>query len=166
MAEDRRPGFSDMLAKLIGDPHGDDGNGGGGGEETVAATITVNANLEVESGQTLLVHGGAALKTISWTGDQYVDHAQPIGTTEEQIDIGELTAATLGWATLTNMGTNISSYIELRVGSGTANRFARLYGGESMAMRMMFAAVPYAIFVPATHDTNTTCRLRYLILEN
>ena len=86
---------------------------------------------------------------------KYIKAKQSIGTTEEAIVLGEVTAP--GWAIFINRDT--TNYLELRVATGGA-KFAKLLHGEFTAVRLGSGAqVPFAI------ANNAACIMEYLIVN-
>ena|SRR3990167_7473136 len=83
----------------------------------------------------------------------YIKHKQSIGTTEEAINLGEVTSP--GWAVFINRDT--TNYIELRVATAGA-KFAKLLPGEFCVLRLASGAqAPYAI------ANSAACMMEYLI---
>lgn len=90
------------------------------------------------------------------SGTEFTEHIQTIGTTEEAIELGEITS--LGYFVAINLDT--TNFVSLRAGTGTGN-FARLdpNGGFCVGRFGSGAQTPFAIA-----DT-ANCRVLFLICE-
>lgn len=97
-----------------------------------------------------------AEKQASVSSKKYIKAKQSIGTSEEAIVLGEVTAP--GWAFFINRDS--TNYIELRVATSGA-KFAKMLAGEPAGPFRLGsgAQVPYAIA-----DTGA-CVLEYLIVN-
>ena len=79
--------------------------------------------------------------SITVTGGGYMDNVQSIGTTEEAILLGDITAG--GWYFVQNL--DATNFVSLRQGTATANMI-QLLAGEWCLFRMSpSTAAPFAI---------------------
>lgn len=119
----------------------------------MANEILVSALLQASKGGRT-VSKGTGSQQIDWTGTDYIQGTQTIGTTQEAIALGDI--GTPGWCWFKNK--DASNYVELRAGSTGAD-VVRLNAGEEMAFRWAADAVPYAIANTAAVE------IEYVILE-
>ncbi len=121
----------------------------------MADEITLNASLAYSDSESadFILEVAALLATASVK--KFVHVKQSIGTSEEAIDLGEVTS--LGWAIFVNRDT--ANFIELRVATGST-KFAKLHAGK-FALFFFGSGVtaPYAIA-----DT-AACQLEYMIIS-
>ena len=93
---------------------------------------------------------------IDSAGKQVVHHVQEIGTSEEALDVGDI--STLGWIMFFNQ--DVTNFVEIRPGSAVAD-FLRIEKREfSGPMRLAQNATLYAIA-----DT-AAVKLEYLLIED
>ena len=94
--------------------------------------------------------------TFDQTGTEYTQHIQTIGTTEEAIELGEITS--IGYVLAINLDT--TNFVSLRVGTGLTNAI-RLDANNGLALFRAGSGLtaPFAIA-----DT-AACRVLFLILE-
>ena len=129
----------------------------------MANEITLNGSVAYEDseGADLALSMADVLKTVATK--KYIRHKMQVGTTEEAVALGEVTAP--GYAIFINRdGTN---FIELRVATGGA-KFARLdadtagdkTGGFAILRLGSGAQAPYAIA-----DT-AACQMEYFIISS
>ena len=90
----------------------------------------------------------------SMAGSRVIDDTQLIGTSEEAIDLGEITS--VGWAYFKNL--DVTNYLEIYNGSAGA-KLVKLLAGESAFFRMPPTCVPYAL------ANTAACYLEYIIAE-
>lgn len=117
----------------------------------MANEITLSVSLALANGgrETKKSYGGVR---VDQTGNAYTSIIQNIGTSEEQLDFGDI--ATPGYVLFRNLDS--TNYVELRAGTGVAD-MVRLDAGEVCLFR--FAAdctAPYAIANTAAVDLEMT----------
>lgn len=88
------------------------------------------------------------------TGSDFVHGYQTIGTSEEAIAIGDVTAG--GWIMIINK--DATNYIKVHKTGDVANYIIRLNAGEFALFRA--AVAPYA-----TADTSA-CEIEYLVIDD
>jgi len=121
----------------------------------VANEFTLNASLAYEDSESADLLLSVVDKLVSITTKKFIHAKQSIGTSEEAIDLGELTAP-LGWAIFINRDS--TNYLEIRSGSGAANDVIRLNAGEFALFRFgSDVTAPYAI------ANTAACQLEYAI---
>lgn len=107
----------------------------------MADEVTLDATLNYADSESADETLSVAALLASVATKKYTKAKQSIGTSEEAINLGEVTAP--GWALFVNRA--IANFIELRVGSGGA-KFAKLKPGEFAFLRLGSGAqVPFAI---------------------
>lgn len=119
----------------------------------MANEVTVSTSLQFAKGNVDLTLSDAA-KTFDVTGTRYVRAVQAIGTSEEALDLGDLTDP--GWAYFRNLDS--SNYVELFAATGNT-AFVKLKAGESCCFRMV-ATAPFA-----KADTSSV-DLEYMIVQD
>jgi hypothetical protein len=86
---------------------------------------------------------------------RYVHAKVSVGTSEEAIDLGDLSAP-LGWAMFVNRDS--TNYVELRLGTGASNDMVRVNAGEFALFRFgSDVSAPYLIAPTAA------CQVEYRI---
>lgn len=121
----------------------------------MANEITVNASLAYEDSENADVLLDVAGLLANVSVKRFVHLKQSIGTSEEAINIGDLSAP--GYAIFRNRDS--TNYIELKVATGGAI-FAKLLPGEVALLRLGSGAqAPYAIANAAS------CQLEFLIVN-
>ncbi len=106
----------------------------------MADEITVSGAISYSKNGAELANSKAAL-SITAAGNRCVSHVQAISSSEEAIELGEMTAP--GYCYFKNLDSTIT--IELRVATGGA-KFAKLKAGEFCILRLGSGAqAPYAI---------------------
>lgn len=121
----------------------------------MANEFTLNASLAYEDSESADLLLSVVDKLVSITTKKFIHAKQSIGTSEEAIDLGELTAP-LGWAIFINRDS--TNYLEIRSGSGAANDVIRLNAGEFALFRFgSDVTAPYAI------ANTAACQLEYAI---
>lgn len=122
----------------------------------MAAEITVSASLQVDNGTI-----DDALSKVGihfdWTTHKYTKIVQAIGTSEEAIDLGEVTS--LGWIIAINLDN--TNYVELRLGTGASNDMIKLpaKGGCAVFHAGSDMTAPFAI------ANTASCNVAFLILS-
>ena len=121
----------------------------------MAAEITISASLDVDDGVINEALSKVGLR-FDWSGTKFTKHIQSIGTSEEAIDLGEIT--TLGWFLAVNLDN--TNYVELRTGTGASNDFAKLVakGGLCLLHWGSDISAPFAI------ANTAACRVAFLHL--
>jgi hypothetical protein len=108
----------------------------------MAAEITLSASLAVDNGVF-----DESLSRSGWrfdfSGTKVTKHVQSIGTSEEAIDLGEI--STLGWILAVNLDN--TNYVEIRLGTGASNDCIKLpaKGGLALFHAGSDMTAPYAI---------------------
>lgn len=92
--------------------------------------------------------------TVDMAGLDSAKLTQTIGTSEEALNIGDITTA--GYILIEN--TDATNYVEIRAGSGAAD-VVKIKAGEFALFRLA-SSTPYAIA-----DT-ASCVVKYLLLED
>lgn len=87
----------------------------------MAAEITASGSLELDNGTITDILSVSGLR-FDFSGTKFTHHVQSIGTSEEAIDLGEIT--TLGWVMLVNRDN--TNYVEVRSGAGASNDIIKL----------------------------------------
>lgn len=121
----------------------------------MANEITVTTKLSLSKGSyttTLFANNGV---TFDITGTKFLHNVQSIGSSEEAIDLGDLTAG--GFFIAVNRDT--AKTINIRRATGEGN-FAELRPGESCLVRLEASMAPFAIATVSSAD------LEYLMLED
>jgi hypothetical protein len=121
----------------------------------MAAEITVSASLAVDDGIIDEALAKSGLR-FDWAGTKYTKHVQSIGTSEEAIDLGEIT--TLGWVLAINLDN--TNYVELRSATGAGNDIIKLPAKHGLALFHWGSDVsaPFAI------ANTSACRVAFLQL--
>lgn len=119
-------------------------------ELTVAATLTVTKS----PSPTVSLSSGSISVTVS--GSRHIHNIQNVGTSEEALQIGDLSGV-LGWCLMINR--DATNYVKVRSGTG-ATDLIRLEAGEPALFRLDPALAPYVIA-----DT-AACDLEYVIVED
>ena len=121
----------------------------------MADEITVTMSITYAKGNVASFSRALTAKKVTVSGNRYVLNIQNIGTSEEALGIGELSAP-LGWAWFHNL--DDTNYVEIRLGTGASNDMIRLNAKEAALMRLgSDISAPYAIANTAAVD------LEYLI---
>lgn len=121
----------------------------------MANEITINASLAYEDSEDADVLLDIVDKLATVSVKRYVKGKQNIGTSEEAISLGDLSAA--GYAFFRNR--DETNYIELKVATSGAI-FAKLLPGEVALLRLGSGAqAPYAV------ANTAACQLEYLIVN-
>lgn len=122
----------------------------------MANELTVTASLEFNATGINI----PALENVDFnvSGTEFIHQRQPIGTSEEAINLGSLSGQTLGWAIFKNLDS--TNYIEIRSATGDGNDIIKLPpGGVALFHFGSDVTAPYAI-------ANTSeCLLEYRIHE-
>lgn len=118
----------------------------------MADEVTVTTSLQFAKGNVDLTLSDAA-KTFDVTGTRYVRGVQAVGTSEEALDMGDISDP--GWAYFRNL--DASNYVEIFAATGET-ACIRLNAGESCCFRL----VATAPFVQA--DTSSV-DLEYMIVQ-
>lgn len=106
----------------------------------MANEVTVNLTLAYDDGTTTVSSSLVDLQ-VSPTTLKVVKLIQAIGTTEEALQLGEVTS--LGLALIKNLDS--TNFVELRTGTG-ATKFVKLLAGEACLFRFgSGVTAPYAI---------------------
>ena len=122
----------------------------------MANELTLNGSLAYEDSEDADELLSVVDKVVNVTTKKYVKAKQSIGTSEEAIGLGELSAP-LGWALFINRDT--TNYLEIRSGSGASNDVIRLNAGEFALFRFgSDVTAPYAI------ANTAACVLEYMIV--
>jgi hypothetical protein len=121
----------------------------------MAKELTAAGRLLFDDGDTRVEFNKGVL-TIDSTGKQVVHHIQSIGTSEEALDVGDIT--TLGWIIFFNR--DKTNYVEIRPGSGLADLLRIEKREVSGPMRLAQDATLYAI------ANTAACELEYLLIED
>lgn len=122
----------------------------------MANEITVTGSLAYEDSENSDESLSPADFLLTVANKKYVKHKQNVGTAEEAVDLGELSA--LGYALFINRDT--TNFIELRTGTGST-KFAKLKPNGGFAIFHFGTGVtaPYAIA-----DT-AACQMEYFIIN-
>ena len=121
----------------------------------MADEITLSASLSVTKGAANTVTLASSGLTVTLAGTKWFHHIQNIGTSEEALDMGSITAP--GWAYFKNL--NDTDYVELRPGTGVVDMI-RLNAGEFALFRLAEdVTAPFAI------ANSNTVNLEYFILD-
>lgn len=120
----------------------------------MAAEITASASLQVDNG----IFDEALSKVgihFDWTTHKYTKTIQAIGTSEEAIDLGEVTS--LGWIMAVNLDN--TNYVELRLGTGASLDMIKLpaKGGLAIFHAGSDMSAPFAI------ANTASCNVAFLI---
>lgn len=119
----------------------------------MAAEITISASLELDDGTVAVKSPPASGLRFDFSGTKYTQHAQTIGTTEEAIDLGEIT--TLGWIFAINRDN--TNFVSIRTGTGLGNAIKLpAKGGCALFHAGSGMTAPFAIA-----DT-AACRVEFL----
>jgi len=94
-----------------------------------------------------------AAKTFDVTGTRYIRAVQNVGTSEEALDMGDITDP--GWAYFRNLDS--SNYVEIRAATGDT-ACIRINAGESCCFRLI-ATAPFVIANTGAID------LEYMIVQ-
>jgi hypothetical protein len=122
----------------------------------MAAEITISASLELDNGviQEALSRSGLRFDQ---TGVKYQKHVQNIGTSEEAIDLGEVTS--LGYCLAINLDN--TNYVELRSATGAGNDIIKLpaKGGLALFHWGSDVSAPFAV------ANTAACNVAFLIAQ-
>ena len=118
----------------------------------MAAEITLTANIAAAKGSIANVARVASNKSVDLAGDAYISNVQTVGTSEEALLMGDVTAG--GYIWVHNL--DATNFVSLRPGTGTAN-CVRLNAGE-------YALFRASVALWAIADT-ASVQLEYLALE-
>jgi hypothetical protein len=118
----------------------------------VADEATVTTSLQFAKGSVDLTLSDAA-STFDVTGTRYIRGVQAVGTSEEALDMGDLTDP--GWCYMRNLDS--ANYVEVYAATGET-AFMRLNAGEHACFRLV-AAAPYVKADTASVD------LEYMIVQ-
>lgn len=117
--------------------------------------LVVSGSFQLKLGDSIIELKQSGL-AVTLSGNQWIHHRQEIGTSEEALDLGDI--STGGWFFARNLDT--TNYVELRSGTG-ATDFVRLNAGEFCLFRISGdASAPYAIANTAAVD------LEYALVQN
>lgn len=123
----------------------------------MADELTVSIGFKFQKGAAYAIDLNDGGQTIDVSSSKMVHHVQNIGTSEEPLDVGDLTAGGIRWAYFKNL--DATNYVTLRTASGASGNFAILLPGESCALRLS-GFQPYAV-------ANTAAiNLEYVLLES
>lgn len=122
----------------------------------MASEITITANLEVDTGLIQDSLGKSGIRFDQTTG-KFQKHVQSIGTSEEAIDLGEVSS--LGYIIAINLDN--TNYVEIRLGTGASNDCIKLpaKGGVALFHAGSDMSAPYAI------ANTAACLVAFLILN-
>lgn len=118
----------------------------------MAAEITLTANIAVAKGNIASIARVASNKSVDLAGDAYISNVQTIGTSEEALLMGDVTAG--GYIWVHNL--DATNFVSLRPGAGTAN-CVKLLPGEYAMFRASVALWGIADTAPV--------QLEYLAIE-
>lgn len=122
----------------------------------MADELTLTLKVSYSKNGVTLAPADVSNKKITISGNAAKHFVQNIGTTEEAIDLGDVTTG--GWWFAWNRDS--TNWVEIRVGTGGAD-FVRLEAGEFFAGRLSpDNAAPYAIA-----DT-AACNVEFLIIDD
>lgn len=96
----------------------------------MSAEITVSVSLALNDGVVDVASPPASGLRFDFSGTKYTKHAQTIGTSEEAIDLGEIT--TPGWIVAINR--DKTNYVELRLGTGASLDMIKLPAKNGCAL--------------------------------
>jgi len=107
-----------------------------------AGEIRISASLAVDNGIIDEALSKSGLR-FDWSGTKVTKHIQAIGTSEEAIDLGEIT--TLGYFMAINLDS--TNYVEIRSGTGAGNDVIRLDANNGVCLLRWGSDVtaPYAV---------------------
>lgn len=111
----------------------------------MASEITTNLTLKVTKGYLDITRSIASAWTLATAKPNVAGMTQAIGfAAHEAINLGDVGAATLGWAWFRNLDT--TNYVEIGIdfGPGTFGPLIRLNAGEACVIRLSAACAPYA----------------------
>lgn len=94
-----------------------------------AGEIRISASLGVDNGLIDEALSKSGLR-FDWSGSKVTKHIQTIGTTEEAIDLGEIT--TPGYFMAVNLDN--TNYVEIRSGTGASNDIIRLDANNGLCL--------------------------------
>lgn len=120
----------------------------------MASEIVVTQALVARKGGTV-VGLDLGQVSITWTGNNFLQNRQTVGTTEEALVLGDCGAG--GWVIMVNR--DATNYVKVRAATGAAD-LVRVRAGEGALFRLDAGAT--APFVIA--DT-APCELEYVLLE-
>lgn len=118
----------------------------------MANEATVTVSLQFAKGSVDLTLSDAA-KTFDVTGTRYQRAVQSVGTSEEALDMGDITDP--GWAYFRNL--DASNFVEIRAATGDT-ACIRINAGESCCFRLV-ATAPFVMADTAAID------LEYMIVQ-
>lgn len=105
--------------------------------------FTLNGSIAYEDSEETSFDISITDKLANISTKKYVRHKQNVGTSEEALDIGELTVAG-GWAFIINRDS--TNYVEIRSASGAGNDIIKILPGEFALFRWgSDVSAPYAI---------------------
>lgn len=119
----------------------------------MADEAIVTVSLQFKKGNVDLTLSDAA-KKFDVTGTRYMRTVQNVGTSEEALDMGDITDP--GWAYFRNLDS--SNYVEIAQATG-ANAFLRINAGESCCFRLIATA-------PFVTANSSAVDLEYMIVQN
>jgi hypothetical protein len=121
----------------------------------MADEITVSASLAYEDSEDSDEILQIADVLFDITTKKYIKHKQNVGTSEEAMDLGELT--TLGWCIILNR--DATNYIEVRMATGAGNDHIKVPAGGAAVFH--FGSDVTAPFLIAN---TAACQVEYLLL--
>jgi hypothetical protein len=122
----------------------------------LANELTLNASLAYEDAEDADIALAMVNILANVTTKKFIHAKQSIGTTEEAIDLGEVTS--LGWSLFINRDS--TNYLELRSATGAGNDIIKIPAGKfAMFHWGSDVTAPFAI-------ANTgACQLEYIIVS-
>lgn len=124
----------------------------------MANELTINIRVEYSKSGTEITWPDAAKQThtITVTGTRFLHNRQAIGTSEEAIDLGDL--STGGW--FFGVNRDATNYLEIRAGTALTD-LVKLKAGEVCMFRISAdASAPFAI------ANTAACDLEYWLLND
>lgn len=122
----------------------------------MANEITLSINITFAKGGSEESFRAADAMKIDVTGSRFMHNRQEIGTSEEAIDIGDV--STGGYFVAVNR--DVTNFVEIRSGTGTTD-VVKLKAGEACAFRMSADSnAPFALADTAPVE------LEYLLIED
>lgn len=112
----------------------------------MANEITITTTISVAKGNIAAISRGSAF-SVTMTGDRITHLTQNIGTSEEAINLGDV--STPGYFWVKNLDS--TNYVEIRGATGIADS-QQVNAGEQQLFRFAADAVPYAIANTAAVD--------------
>lgn len=121
----------------------------------MANEITLSASLSASKGSTT-VHLDFGPFNVTLTGTKALHNRQSIGTAEEALEMGEISAG--GWCIMVNR--DATNYVQVRPATGGVATI-RMKAGEPALFRLdSGATAPYLI------ANTAACEVEYILLEN